>query len=323
MGRAWDDAGEYFGRGAVKMERKLVSAEGFGLAVEKLAAANRLLVLTGAGISAESGIPTFRGENGLWEGFRQEDLATPSAFARDRELVWRWYRWRRYRCLQATPNPGHHTVAELELAYPEFLLATQNVDGLHRRAGSRKLVELHGNIDRARCLDCGEVFEVPEAHVVGAEDFGEKYWHRDSEEEPNEFSEYRPPEGEDEGALSRATLAALAESSPMVPGTSSPLCQHCGGICRPHILWFGESYWPGVIKTVQSATNGAEVVLVVGTSGQVGVPVAIALHAVEQGAFLIDINPEANELSEAGLHLQGPAGEVLPTLWKHVRAARG
>jgi NAD-dependent deacetylase len=124
-----------------------------------LAQAERLVVLTGAGISVESGIPTFRGTGGLWRTFRPEELATPQAFARDPQLVWEWYDWRRGKIAQARPNPGHEALMRLEALVPEFLLITQNVDGLHRLAGSRHLLEIHGSIWEVRCLDCGAVQE--------------------------------------------------------------------------------------------------------------------------------------------------------------------
>jgi NAD-dependent deacetylase len=119
-----------------------------------LAEARSVAVLTGAGISAESGIPTFRGPGGLWNNYRPEDLATPQAFARDAKLVWEWYDWRRQRVAAAKPNPGHAALAELEANVPQFALITQNVDGLHRAAGSRNIIELHGNIWRLRCVSC-------------------------------------------------------------------------------------------------------------------------------------------------------------------------
>jgi NAD-dependent deacetylase len=122
----------------------------------RLLSARRVVALTGAGISAESGVPTFRGAQGLWREFRPEDLATPEAFARDPRLVWEWYAWRRDRIAAVRPNAGHHALARLEQRVPEFLLATQNVDGLHALAGSRKLVELHGSIWRLRCIGCGQ-----------------------------------------------------------------------------------------------------------------------------------------------------------------------
>lgn len=114
-----------------------------------------MVVLTGAGVSAESGIPTFRGPDGLWRNHRPQDLATPDAFARDPRLVWEWYDWRRQRIAEARPNPGHEALARLESRLHDFLLVTQNVDGLHRRAGSRNVVELHGNIWKIRCSRCG------------------------------------------------------------------------------------------------------------------------------------------------------------------------
>lgn len=120
-----------------------------------LRAARRVAVLTGAGISAESGIPTFRGQGGLWRQYRPEDLATPEAFDADPKLVWEWYNWRRSLIAKAQPNPGHRALAQLEERVPEFCLITQNVDGLHERAGSRMVVRLHGDIWTLRCTHCG------------------------------------------------------------------------------------------------------------------------------------------------------------------------
>lgn len=118
-----------------------------------------LVALTGAGVSAESGVPTFRGPEGLWRTFRPEDLATPEAFARNPTLVWEWYDWRRQRIAVCQPNPAHRVLAEMEAMVPDFILITQNVDGLHQAAGSRKVLELHGNIWRVRCTRCGKVVE--------------------------------------------------------------------------------------------------------------------------------------------------------------------
>lgn len=127
--------------------------------IERLRLAQRVAVLTGAGISAESGVPTFReAQTGLWSRFRAEDLATPEAFRRDPRLVWEWYEWRRELIAKAQPNPGHQALAEMELHYPGFTLITQNVDGLHQRAGSGRrfpVIELHGNIQRTKCSQEG------------------------------------------------------------------------------------------------------------------------------------------------------------------------
>lgn len=120
-----------------------------------LAGARSVAVLTGAGISAESGIPTFRGDGGLWRQHRAEELATPEAFARDPRLVWEWYGWRRGLIAEARPNAAHHALVELEARAPGFTLITQNVDGLHDAAGSRRILKLHGDIWRLRCTVCG------------------------------------------------------------------------------------------------------------------------------------------------------------------------
>lgn len=120
-----------------------------------LQSATTVTVLTGAGISAESGIPTFRGPGGLWREFKPEDLATPDAFARDPKLVWEWYNWRRETIKQAQPNAGHTALVRLEIQKPHFTLVTQNVDGLHDMAGSGRILKLHGDIWRMRCTSCG------------------------------------------------------------------------------------------------------------------------------------------------------------------------
>src|ERR1700680_3478219 len=121
--------------------------------------ARSVAVLTGAGVSAESGVPTFRGPGGLWKQYRPEDLATPGAFARDPKLVWEWYDWRRARITETQPNPGHYALAEMEKRVPRFTLITQNVDGLHEQAGSRNVLRLHGSIWIVRCTSCEAVRE--------------------------------------------------------------------------------------------------------------------------------------------------------------------
>ena len=120
-----------------------------------IAEADAVAVLTGAGISAESGVPTFRGTGGLWREYKLEELATPEAFARDPRLVWEWYNWRRELISRARPNAGHKALAELETRKRNFTLITQNVDGLHELAGSGRMLKLHGDIWRMRCTGCG------------------------------------------------------------------------------------------------------------------------------------------------------------------------
>jgi NAD-dependent deacetylase len=170
--------------------------------------------LTGAGISAESGIPTFRGPGGLWKRFRPEDLATPEAFARDPKLVWEWYDWRRTLIATAQPNAGHAALAALERARPSFTLITQNVDGLHERAGSRNVVKLHGDLWTLRCTVCRRerrdervpLPELPPRCECGAPLRPGVVW----------FGEMLPPE-----AWERAEAATRAANVFLVVGTSA------------------------------------------------------------------------------------------------------
>jgi NAD-dependent deacetylase len=129
----------------------------------RLARARHVAVLTGSGISAESGVPTFRdAQTGLWAKFRPEDLATPEAFAREPKLVWEWYAWRREIVARAEPNAGHRALVALEKHVPRLTLITQNVDGLHQRAGSTDVIEFHGNIARSKCSREGIEIEAPD-----------------------------------------------------------------------------------------------------------------------------------------------------------------
>jgi NAD-dependent deacetylase len=123
---------------------------------EWLKNARSVAVLTGAGVSAESGVPTFRGAGGLWKQHRAESLATPEAFAHDPRLVWEWYDWRRAALAALKPNPGHFALAQIEKQVPDFTLITQNVDGLHELAGSKNVLRVHGSIWHLRCLGCGQ-----------------------------------------------------------------------------------------------------------------------------------------------------------------------
>ncbi len=131
--------------------------------IEKIQSAGSVVVLTGSGVSAESGVPTFRdAQTGLWERYDPQELATPEAFERNPRLVWEWYSWRRELVGKAKPNPGHLALAELERMSGLFTLITQNVDGLHRAAGNENVIELHGNIRRSKCSEEGIVVEEPE-----------------------------------------------------------------------------------------------------------------------------------------------------------------
>ncbi len=183
---------------------------------QRLRSAQRVVVMTGAGISAESGIPTFRAaQTGHWARFRPEDLASPDAYRRDPETVWAWYAGRCRGVQAAQPNPGHLAMAELERRQGKgFLLVTQNVDGLHQRAGSRRPAELHGNLTRARCESCGlkqplnaqEPFTPPSCPHCGTVMRPDVVW----------FGERLPPL-----ALAQAEAAFSSAHIALVIGTSS------------------------------------------------------------------------------------------------------
>ena len=234
--------------------------------INKIKSAKRVAVLTGAGISAESGIPTFRAAGGYWRNYRAEDLATPEAFARDPKLVWEWYAMRMQVCLDAKPNPGHEIVAKMESYFPEFLLVTQNVDNLHARAGNTKLVEIHGNIFTARCTSCQKKFKL-------------------------------------EG----------------VPKQIPVRCESCDALARPHIVWFGETYDMNLLQSARSFLLKSDLIFIIGTSGQVGVPVQLASEAIAHGAYAVEINPENSTISnQVDMHFANSSGEILPKIWQEI-----
>jgi NAD-dependent deacetylase len=136
---------------------------------ERVRTAERVVVFSGAGVSRESGLDTFRGAGGLWQQMRPEDLATPEAFRADPAKVWRWYAWRYRQAAAAAPNPAHLAIARLETLFPSAWVVTQNVDGLHQRAGSQSLLELHGTINRAVCERCGNGRDMGEAIAESSE----------------------------------------------------------------------------------------------------------------------------------------------------------
>jgi NAD-dependent deacetylase len=123
--------------------------------LERLSSATSVAALTGAGISAESGVPTFRGSEGLWKKFKPEELASFDAFIRNPDLVWEWYSYRKKLIAEVKPNPGHYALADMEKLFLDFAVVTQNIDNLHQRAGSTRVYELHGNIERNYCIKCG------------------------------------------------------------------------------------------------------------------------------------------------------------------------
>ena len=179
-----------------------------------------MAVLTGSGVSAASGIPTFRGAGGLWRRYRAEELATPQAYARDPDLVWEWYKMRFMTVTAAEPNEAHRRLAGLEAKTSDFILVTQNVDGLHERAGSRRVLELHGNLTQSRCEVCGRVagleadFTVPpHCSVCGARARPNVVW----------FGEALPQETLEEavGAFAGAEVALVIGTSALVEPAAS------------------------------------------------------------------------------------------------------
>ena len=129
--------------------------------------AKKAAVLTGAGISAESGVPTFRGEDGIWKKFRAEELANFDAFMKNPDMVWEWYAYRKKMMSEVNPNPGHYALVKMEKFYPDFTLITQNIDNLHRIAGSKKILELHGNIRRNYCIECKKQYDDEQLQLGG------------------------------------------------------------------------------------------------------------------------------------------------------------
>lgn len=182
-------------------------------------------VLTGAGISAESGVPTFRGKEGLWGKFRPEQLASMEAFIASPEIVWEWYNWRRELIGKVKPNAGHHALRDLESFFDSFTLITQNVDNLHQLAGSSDILEMHGNIYRNKCAQCGKMLDddkdIDPANILACDQCGGKIrpdvvW----------FGEMLP-EGVIEGAFEAAGKAevffSIGTSALVHPAASLPL----------------------------------------------------------------------------------------------------
>ncbi|MEE4608171.1 MAG: Sir2 family NAD-dependent protein deacetylase [Desulfobacteraceae bacterium] len=258
--------------------------------VRRLRAGDRLTVMSGAGISAESGIPTFRGPEGYWtvgsRVYHPQEMATRAMFDRSPREVWRWYLYRMGVCRRAAPHAGHRAVAHLErLLGEQFTLITQNVDGLHLRAGSSpgRTLQIHGNVSFMRCArECStEIFPLPvEVPAKGPHD-----------------------------PLSDAEAARL-------------VCPRCGSPSRPHVLWFDETY-NEVHYRFHSALEAAAasgVLIIVGTSGATNLPNQVAHLAKSSGALVIDVNIEANVFTRlalaepAGFFIQQPAATALPAL---------
>lgn len=226
--------------------------------MDAIRAAKRVFVFTGAGASKESGLPTFREADGVWKHYDPMTFATMEGFNHDPLMVWNVYRERQKQITEAVPNPGHITLARMERYYPEFLLATQNVDDLHERAGSRKMVKIHGDAWEMRCVDCGR--------------------------------------------LTNETL---------------PRCPHDDALCRPNIVWFGEYVPKEAMAAAMNASANCDLMLIVGTSGEVSSGYGFAEYALANHAVIVDVNPVRGALTQyAHFWLAERAGEALPGLWE-------
>lgn len=230
---------------------------------QEFSQAESVCVLTGAGISAESGVPTFRGggHSAVWKGMLFDEISSARMVRENLAEVWEWFDYRRGVLQNCEPNPAHTALAKWEKHFGEFTLITQNVDGLHTRAGSQNLIEVHGNINRSRCVNCSELFQM-EA----------------------EFVKHEPTN-----------------------------CTECGGNVRPDVVLFGEMLPTGAYEKA----CGCDIFFVVGTSALV-YPAALLPEAAKQnGAYLVEINPEETPLSVyCDESLRGKAGEILPQLLK-------
>ena len=250
-----------------------------------------VVFLTGAGISAESGIPTFRGKEGYWQvgsrNYHPQEMATHAAFVEMPDEVWAWYLYRRSVCRAAEPNAAHRAVAELEQALGDrFVLLTQNVDGLHLRAGNslERTYQIHGNIDFIRCgNECSTtLFPMPEGV-------------------PLEWKKGRAM-GDAERELLR--------------------CPRCQARARPHVLWFDECYDEERFRFESSiqAAMSSDLLVVVGTAGQTNLPLQVGSVVARRGAPMVVVNPEPNPFTEfaagsaKGLFIEGTAGEWIPPL---------
>jgi len=253
----------------------------------------RVLVLTGAGVSAESGIPTFRGKDGYWRNLDPTKLATPEAFARDPRLVWDWYRERRQRIRNAQPNAAHEAIARLAHHAKDFLLVTQNVDDLHARAGmpAQKMVQIHGDIFVTRCSRCDWRAELRDADIHNIRD-----------------------------------RVGLAGARPPTDGNEQedvehgiPTCRKCRALMRPGVVWFGEQLPWNELQRVEDFLDGGacDVVIVAGTTATFGYIIDWALQGSPEcfRGELIEVNPEETPLSRFATRLvREPAAIALPRI---------
>ncbi len=239
-----------------------------------------IVALTGAGISAESGIPTFRGAGGIWKTFRSQDLATPSAFKSHPSRVWQFYSSRRENVLTKEPNAAHYALAECEekmrKAGKRLVVITQNVDELHKRAGSKNIIELHGSLFKTRCTKCfqtGDNYDSPICESL-----------RDSDNEDI-----------------------------VIPKNQLPTCKQCNGLLRPAIVWFNEQLDTTVLDNVDKELDSCDLCLVIGTSAVVYPAAMFAPSVASRGIPVAEFNiEETSSTEDFGFHFNGPCSITLP-----------
>ncbi|XP_004922940.1 NAD-dependent protein deacylase [Bombyx mori] len=251
-----------------------------------LKSAKEIVILSGAGISAESGIPTFRGAGGLWRKYQASALATPGAFRESPSLVWEFYHYRREVAAKAKPNAGHFAIAKFEDNHgsqKKITVITQNVDGLHARAGTKRLIELHGNLYKTRCTKCKEVLVNNDSPIC-------------------------------EALANRGAPDSNMVGSD-IPVKLLPHCKkaHCGALLRPHIVWFGESLEHDILEAAEHAMSTCDVCLVVGTSSVVYPAAMFAPQAALRGAIVAEFNIEPTPATpDFHFYFEGPCGTTLP-----------
>ncbi len=241
------------------------------LAKERLFSARKVVVLTGAGISAESGIPTFREKDGLWTKFSPEELASFDAFYKNTAMVSEFYQKRREIIEKTNHNPGHKALAEMEQLFDDFHIITQNIDGLHQKAGSDNVIEIHGNIMDNYCIDCKKEYTTEEFDKI-----------------------YR-------------------ENSNHIPR-----CE-CGGLIRPDVVWFGEQLPQDALEKAFQLSEAADIFFSIGTSAQVRPAADLPILALQNGAYLIEVNPTPTGLTNfTHLNIQEKSGKILPRLKEEI-----
>lgn len=249
--------------------------------------AKHIAIISGAGVSAESGVPTFRGAGGYWRKWQAQDLATPQAFARNPSQVWEFYHYRREVMQSKEPNPGHLAIAQCEARLRDqgrrVVVITQNIDELHRKAGTKNLLEIHGTLFKTRCTSCGAVAENYKSPICPA------------------LAGKGAPEPETQDAR--------------IPVVKLPRCEEagCGGLLRPHVVWFGENLDPAILEEVDRELALCDLCLVVGTSSVVYPAAMFAPQVASRGVPVAEFNMETTPATNRfRFHFPGPCGITLP-----------